>query len=162
MKKNIQNLFLLLLLLLALPQFSQAQSEKRITELICDSRPLLKQAILEGGVSGVLMADGPYTFFAPAEAALQDMAGYDQGKLNALLSNHIVPGKILTQDLKDGSKLTTLGGGSLSVFRKGDKILINGIEITAGDQVARNGVVHTVRKWLITPEQKSDRIGMLR
>ncbi|KAA9339989.1 fasciclin domain-containing protein [Adhaeribacter soli] len=45
----------------------------------------------------------------------------------------------------------TLGGKEVTVFRKGNQVLINGVKITQADNVARNGVMHTVNNWLVAP-----------
>ena len=95
--------------------------------------------------------------FAPTNAAFQKLpvatlhAVQDDPKLLAtVLTYHVVPGALKLADLKPG-KLTTVSGIDLDVTRQGDKVLINGVEIAAGDIVASNGIVHVVGDVLLPP-----------
>jgi len=126
-------------------------ARKMIMEQVCDTRPLLKEVLMQAGLSGVLMDAGPYTFFAPSDAALQQYKTTDPGKLKAILMSHVVAGQLMPDDFKDGSKLTTLSGIEISIIRKKDQLLLNGVRLTSTGPVAKNGVVHQVENWLVTP-----------
>ena len=151
MKTTLQTLSLALLLLFVTAFTVQKPAGKMLMEQICHSRPLLKETLMQAGLSGVLMDAGPYTFFAPSDAALEKYKNTDPGKLKAILMSHVVPGRLLQEDFKDGSKLTTLSGKEITVFRKGNQLLINGVRLTSGDEMAQNGVMHQVENWLVTP-----------
>lgn len=152
MKTKLHFAFLALILffLAAVPGYSQ-NAGKLILENICDNRPVLKETLVQAGMAPVLTGAGPYTFFAPSDEALNQMKSADPGKLKDLLMNHLIAGRYLKDDFKDGSKMMTMGGKEVTVFRKGGNVLINGVKITQPDAVAKNGVMHMVSTWLTTP-----------
>jgi uncharacterized surface protein with fasciclin (FAS1) repeats len=152
MKKIIHLSFLTFALVLFshLSGWSQ-DAGKLLMEQIGANRPALKEILVQAGMSPLLMDSGPYTFFAPSDEALQKLKNTDSGKLKEILMNHIIAGRHLKDDFKDGSKLTTLGGRDISVFRKGSSVLINGVKISEPDLVAKNGVMHKVSNLLVNP-----------
>ena len=145
--------FALTLVLLAFSAFTFQKdiAGKMLMEQICETRPALKETLMQAGLSPLLMNNGPYTFFAPSDAALAKYKNTDPGKLKDVLMNHVVAGRMLQEDFKDGSKITTLGGKEISVIRKGDQLLINGARVLNTEQAAKNGVMHQVENWLVTP-----------
>lgn len=109
----------------------------------------------EAGLGKLLAGNGSYTVFAPSNEDFNP--GNASGdKLRALITYHIVPGKIDTKvmerDIKDGSGraiYTSLEGGKLWAMKEGDKIVIkdekgNKINIVDADNYMTNGVVHEV------------------
>lgn len=154
MKATLQTLFYLFLTAIMLGFTGKDQStDKLIMEQICNSRPALKETLKQAGLAPMLMDPGPYTFFAPSDEALQQLQNTDPGKLKEVLMNHLVVGKMMKEDFKDGSKVATLGGKELSVFRKKNELLINGAQITEPDIVTKNGIIHTVNNLVVTPNQ---------
>lgn len=128
---------------LALPLKTKAQ-EKNLIQLICDTRPALKEALKQTGLTAALSGGGPYTFFAPSDKMLQKLSETGLGPMRNQLMNQIVAGKLTTDDLKDGSKLTTLGGAQLSVFRKRNEIYIDAVRISEPNINATDGIMHIV------------------
>ncbi|MGD9703364.1 MAG: fasciclin domain-containing protein [Acidimicrobiia bacterium] len=113
--------------------------------------------VVDAGLIEALRAPGPITVFAPtneAFAALPDgtlaSVRADKDLLTTVLTYHVVPGKLPLADLQPGT-LETLAGIDLTVTREGDTVLINGIEIAAGDVEATNGVVHVMSGVLVPP-----------
>jgi uncharacterized surface protein with fasciclin (FAS1) repeats len=113
--------------------------------------------VVDAGLVDTLRGPGPFTVFAPTNAAFDKLpletlhAVQDDPKLLAtILTYHVVPGALKLADLKPG-KLTTVAGIDLVVTRQGDKVLINGSPIAAGDVVATNGVVHVMGDVLLPP-----------
>ena len=113
--------------------------------------------VVDAGLVDTLRGPGPFTVFAPTNAAFQKLpldalhSVQDDPKLLAtVLTYHVVPGALKLADLKPG-KLTTVAGIDLTVTRQGDKVLINGFEIAAGDVVASNGIVHVMGDVLLPP-----------
>jgi uncharacterized surface protein with fasciclin (FAS1) repeats len=152
MKKAIHiYLFSLFLILFSSLSGRSQNPDKRLMEQIGANRPLLKETLVQAGLSPLLMDGGPYTFFAPSDEVLQKIKNTDPGKLKAILMDHIISGRFLKDDFKDGSKLKTLSGREVSVFRKGNNVLINGTKIIEPDLVANNGVMHTVNNLLVNP-----------
>jgi uncharacterized surface protein with fasciclin (FAS1) repeats len=66
------------------------------------------------------------------------------GTMRDQLLNQIVAGRLTTDDLKDGSKLTALGGAPLSVFRKRNEIYINAVRISEANLLATDGILHII------------------
>ena len=113
--------------------------------------------VVDAGLVDTLRGDGPFTVFAPTDAAFAKLpldalhAVQDDPKLlTTVLTYHVVPGALKLADLEPG-KLTTVAGLDLEVTREGDKVFINGNEIAAGDVEASNGIVHVMGDVLLPP-----------
>jgi uncharacterized surface protein with fasciclin (FAS1) repeats len=113
--------------------------------------------LVDAGLVSALRDPGPFTVFAPTNAAFQKLpldalhAVQDDPKLlTAVLTYHVVPGSLKLADLQPG-KLTTVAGLDLVVTRDGDKVFINGFQIAAGDVVASNGIIHVIGDVLLPP-----------
>ena len=113
--------------------------------------------VVDAGLLDALRDKGPLTVFAPTDAAFAKLpadalhAVQDDPKLlTTVLTYHVVPGALKLADLKPG-KLTTVSGLDLDVTRDGDKVLINGFPIAAGDVEASNGIVHVMGDVLLPP-----------
>ena len=124
------------------------------------------QALQSSGLIETLRGAGPYTVFAPTNAAFDAipeetrtrlMAPEQREQLIELLSYHIVPGTVTAADLRGAidrgqggrAELATVTGANLSLFREGDVIIVsdgaNGrARVTQADQNQANGVVHSV------------------
>lgn len=113
--------------------------------------------VVDAGLVDTLRGTGPFTVFAPTDDAFAKLpldalhsVQDDQKLLTTVLTYHVVPGALKLADLKAG-KLTTVAGLDLEVTRQGDKVLINGFEIAAGDVAASNGIVHVMGDVLLPP-----------
>jgi uncharacterized surface protein with fasciclin (FAS1) repeats len=113
--------------------------------------------VVDAGLVDTLREPGPFTVFAPTNAAFQKLpvdtlhSVQDDPKLLAtVLAYHVVPGALKLADLQPGA-LTTVAGIDLTVTREGDKVLINGYEIAAGDVEASNGIIHVMGDVLLPP-----------
>ena len=113
--------------------------------------------VVDAGLVDTLRGDGPFTVFAPTDAAFAKLpldalhsVQDDPKLLTTVLTYHVVPGALKLADLEPG-KLTTVSGLDLEVTREGDKVLINGNEIAAGDVEASNGIVHVMGDVLLPP-----------
>ena len=113
--------------------------------------------VVDAGLVETLRGTGPFTVFAPTNAAFQKLpvdtlhSVQDDNKLlTTVLTYHVVPGALKLADLKPG-KLTTVAGIDLTVTRDGDTVSINGVPIAAGDVMASNGVIHVIGDVLLPP-----------
>ena len=113
--------------------------------------------VVDAGLVETLRGKGPFTVFAPTNDAFKKLpvatlhSVQDDPKLLAtVLTYHVVAGALKLADLKPG-KLKTVAGADLEVTRQGDKVLINGTEIVAGDVIASNGIVHVIGDVLLPP-----------
>jgi uncharacterized surface protein with fasciclin (FAS1) repeats len=114
----------------------------------------LVAAVQAAGLVDTLKTAGPFTVFAPTNAAFDKLpAGTvemlvkpeNKEKLTSILTYHVVPGKYLSNDLKDGMTLKTVQGENLTFTEKDGKWWINGeamIEIP--DVVSSNGVTYVI------------------
>lgn len=131
-------------------------------------------ALQASGLIDTLRGAGPYTVFAPSNAAFEALpedararlAAPDQrDRLIALLSYHIVPGTVTTADITGAvarapggrAELATVTGANLSLFREGEAIIVSDganarARITRGDQTAANGIVHSIDTVLMPDE----------
>lgn len=113
----------------------------------------LVAAVKAAGLAETLKGAGPFTIFAPTNAAFSALpAGTVDGllkpekkaDLTKILTYHVVAGAVKAADLKDGQKVKTLQGGELLVSIKDGKVKINGANVTAADLSGSNGVIHVI------------------
>lgn len=111
-------------------------------------------AVKAAGLVDTLKSAGPFTVFAPNNAAFAKLpAGTvdtllkpeNKSQLVDILTYHVVSGRYKMADLKDGMTLTTVEGKMLTVKRTGDKIWLNGAAmIETPDVISSNGVTHVI------------------
>ena len=113
---------------------------------------LLKKA----GLAGTLQGRGPFTVFAPTDAAFAKVPkatlaalGKDRAKLRAVLLYHVVKGKVTAKQVVKLRSAKTLNGQSVPIRVRGGKVTVGGAAVTATDVAASNGVVHVINKVLI-------------
>lgn len=132
-----------------------AKVEADIVDLAVQTEFLstLVAAVKAGDLVDVLKGDGPFTVFAPTNEAFAKLpAGTvenllkpeNKAQLVAVLTYHVVPGKVMSTDLKDGMKAKTAQGGEVTISLKDGKAMVNGATVTAADIEASNGVVHVI------------------
>jgi uncharacterized surface protein with fasciclin (FAS1) repeats/predicted lipoprotein with Yx(FWY)xxD motif len=117
----------------------------------------LATAVTEANLVGALSGEGPFTVFAPTNAAfaalpegtLEALLADAEGALTDILLYHVVPGRALSTDLSDGQTLTTLLGEDLTVSITEAGVFINGAEVTIANLEAENGVVHVINAVLV-------------
>lgn len=112
----------------------------------------LVAAVKAAGLVEALKGDGPFTVFAPSDEAFAKLpAGTVESllqpanidKLKAILTYHVVSGKILSADVRPGS-VETLQGSKLSVSSKNGALMVDQAKIVATDVTATNGVIHVI------------------
>jgi uncharacterized surface protein with fasciclin (FAS1) repeats len=118
----------------------------------------LEKALDDTGLRKQLAGKGPFTLFAPSNAAFKMLGRKrsaalvaDPKALKVVLLNHIVKGKYTTGDLgklPHLGKLKTLGGGELVVFNKG-ALLVNMSKPYQADKKATNGIMHIMDRVLM-------------
>lgn len=138
------------------------QSSKNIMQTLSGQAALstFSATIQKSDAAATLASPGPFTVFAPSDAAFKALPSdtltkwqqpASQEKLSAILKFHVVPGRLTVADLKDGQKLKTVNGEELSVTKADGKVTINGAQVTQADLTASNGVVHVVNEVLLPP-----------
>lgn len=120
----------------------------------------LVAAVKAGDLVDVLKGDGPFTVFAPTNEAFAKLpAGIvenllkpeNKAQLVKILTYHVVPGKVMSSDLKNGQMAKTVEGSSIKVTLMDGKAMINNATVTAADIVADNGVVHVIDTVIMPP-----------
>jgi uncharacterized surface protein with fasciclin (FAS1) repeats len=115
-------------------------------------------AVKAAGLVETLKGAGPFTVFAPTNAAFEALpAGTVEGllkpenkqKLTTVLTYHVVPGALKAADMKDGQELTTVEGEKLKVSVKDGQVMVGGATVTIPDVVSSNGVTHVIDKVLL-------------
>ena len=109
----------------------------------------LATALTAAGLIDTLKGKGPFTVFAPTDAAFAkipkadlDKLLADKAKLTAVLTYHVVPGKVMVKDVKAG-KVKTVQGSEITVATAGG-VTVDGAKVSATDIVADNGVIHVI------------------
>ena len=117
------------------------------TAVAAGSFNTLATALGAAGLVDTLKGKGPFTVFAPTDAAFAkipkadlDALLKDKAKLTAVLTYHVVSGKVMAADVKAG-KVKTVQGSELTVSTMGG-VMVDGAKVTATDIVADNGVIH--------------------
>jgi len=122
-----------------------------------DVHNTLETAVLLAGLDGALQGDGPFTVFAPTDAAfaalpsevLDAVLADPSGLLTDILLYHVVGAAALSTDLSDGQEITTLLGADVVVTINMDGVFINNAQVIVADIIADNGVVHVIDAVLI-------------
>ena len=133
---------------------------KNIVENAVNSKDhtTLVAAVKAAGLVDTLSGKGPFTVFAPTNAAFGKLpAGTvdtlvkpeSKATLTKILTSHVVPGKLNAADLKDGQKLKTVEGEELTVKASGGKVMIvdakgGSSTVTIADVNQSNGVIHVI------------------
>jgi uncharacterized surface protein with fasciclin (FAS1) repeats len=109
----------------------------------------LAAALKAADLVDTLKGSGPFTVFAPTDAAFAkipkadlDALLADKAKLTAVLTYHVVPGLVMSKDVKAGM-VKTVQGSSLTVSTMGG-VKVDNANVTAVDIVADNGVIHVI------------------
>ena len=119
----------------------------------------LVAAVSAAGLVDTLKSDGPFTVFAPTNAAFAALPEgtvetllkpENKDQLTAILTYHVVLGKVMSGDLSNGMTATTAQGGDLTIMTEGG-VMVNGANVTAADIEASNGVIHVIDA-VILPE----------
>lgn len=113
----------------------------------------LAAALTAAGLVPTLKGAGPFTVFAPTDAAfaklpkgtVEDLLKPEnKAKLTAILTYHVVPGKVMAADVVKLTSAKTVQGGSAKVSTMGGTVMIDTAHVTATDIGASNGVIHVI------------------
>jgi uncharacterized surface protein with fasciclin (FAS1) repeats len=136
---------------------------KNIVELAVSTDILstLVAAVKAGGLVETLNGDGPFTVFAPTNAAFEKLpAGVlekllkpeNKAALQKVLTYHVIPAQVKSTDLSDGQMATTVEGNKIEVSLDGQKVMINNAQVVKADIMATNGVVHVIDTVILPPD----------
>jgi len=117
----------------------------------------LVAAVTAADLVETLKGDGPFTVFAPTDeafAALPEgtveslLLPENKDQLIAVLTYHVVPGKVMSTDLSDDMTATTVQGGTITIDLD-DGVMINDASVVTADIEAENGVIHVIDKVIL-------------
>ena len=118
----------------------------------------LTKLLKSAGLVATLRQAGPYTVFAPTDAAFAKVPKgtlnallADKAKLRAVLLYHVVAGKVTAKDVAMLDAAKTANGKSVSIRVSGGNVFVNGASVTTADVMASNGVIHVINRVLIPP-----------
>ncbi len=134
---------------LAVAAFSVQAKDIVDTAVAAGNFKTLATALQAAGLVDTLKGPGPFTVFAPTDAAFAKVPKAqlaallaDKAKLTAVLTYHVVPGKVMAKDVKAG-KVKTVQGSELTIATAGG-VMVDNAKVTATDIVADNGVIHVI------------------
>ena len=148
-------------LLIAGPAFAGGHSKDIVDAAVgAGSFGTLVAAVQAAGLVDTLKGEGPFTIFAPTDAAFAALpAGTveellkpeNKDKLTAILNYHVVAGKVMSGDLSDGMTAATVNGANITIGTTGG-VTVNGANVTQADIEASNGVIHVIDAVILPPE----------
>ena len=131
------------------------------TAAAADQFKTLVKAVKAAELVETLKGEGPFTVFAPTDEAFDKVPKEtleallkDKKKLAAVLTYHVVPGKVTAADVVKLTSAKTAQGKELKIAVKDGKVTVNGANVVKTDIVCKNGVVHVIDAVLLPPEEK--------
>jgi uncharacterized surface protein with fasciclin (FAS1) repeats len=126
----------------------------------------LVAAVKAAGLVETLKGDGPFTVFAPTDAAFAKLPTgtlesllkpENKAILTNILTYHVVPGEVMAADVVKMNDIKTVQGGSVKVTVMGDKVMINNANVVKTDIPTSNGVIHVIDTVLMPNTSESFR-----
>mgnify|MGYP000689238713 CR=1 FL=1 len=146
------------------PTAAQAQDKDIVeTAVAAGTFNTLAAALTAAGLIETLKGPGPFTVFAPTDAAFAKIPAAalkallaDKEKLTAVLTYHVVPGTVLASQVVGMREAGTVQGGKIAIRVVRGKVKLNGrTTVTATDIKAKNGVIHVIDRVLMPPASMS-------
>ncbi|MBG6111929.1 putative surface protein with fasciclin (FAS1) repeats [Flavobacterium sp. CG_9.10] len=136
---------------------NEMKMSKDIVAIASTDAKTLAAAVTAAGLVPTLQGEGPFTVFAPTDAAFAGIQSEvdkllkpeSKDQLSKILTYHVVSGKMKAADLKDGQELTTVEGSKLKVMVKDGHVMVGNAKVTTADINATNGVIHVIDKVLL-------------
>ena len=131
------------------------------TAVAADDFNTLAAALQAADLVGALQGEGPFTVFAPTDAAFATLPEgtvesllkpENKDQLTAVLLYHVVPGKIMSSDISGTANPETLQGSTVAVIAAGGGVTVNGANVVAADVDASNGVIHVIDAVILPPQ----------
>lgn len=143
----------------------KAQEETNILELTSETEALstLATAVEAADLEATFQSEGPYTVFAPTNEAFENLPEgvlnellkpENKEKLVAVLTYHVVPGEVMSDDVNKTMKAKTIQGSNASIKSNGESVMIENAEVVKADMDASNGVVHVIDEVILPPSIK--------
>ncbi|CAA9304676.1 MAG: hypothetical protein AVDCRST_MAG89-720 [uncultured Gemmatimonadetes bacterium] len=124
-----------------------------------DNFETLVQAVTAADLAGTLSGSGPFTVFAPADAAFDKLPSgalnnllADRAALRSVLTYHVVSGRLTAADLEGRDYVTTVSGERLRVRTMNGRVMVGNATVSTADVAASNGVIHAIDTVLMPPQ----------
>ena len=134
---------------IALASLSAQAADIVDTAIAAGNFKTLATALTAAGLVDTLKGPGPFTVFAPTDEAFAKIPKADldkllanKAKLKAVLTYHVVSGKVMSADIKPG-KVKTVEGKNVKITTAGG-VKVNNAKVVAADVAADNGVIHAI------------------
>ncbi len=131
------------------------------TAVAAGSFKTLATALKAAGLIETLKGKGPFTVFAPTDEAFAkipkaqlDALLKDAKALAAVLTYHVVAGKVMAADVVTLKEAKTVNGASAKIMVAGGKVMVDGANVVKTDIVASNGVIHVIDAVIMPPKSK--------
>jgi uncharacterized surface protein with fasciclin (FAS1) repeats len=131
------------------------------TAVAAGSFKTLATALQAAGLVETLKGKGPFTVFAPTDEAFAkipkaqlDALLKDKKALAAVLTYHVVAGKVLAADVVKIKEAKTVNGASAKITVNGGKVMVDGANVVKTDIIASNGVIHVIDAVIMPPKGK--------
>jgi uncharacterized surface protein with fasciclin (FAS1) repeats len=140
-----------------------AKKMKTIVDLAAKNKSFktLVAALKAAELVDTLAEEGPYTVFAPTDAAFAALPKEtlkkllkpeNKGKLQEILKYHVISGAVTSKMIKPG-QVETLEGSKITLKVKGKRVMVNNAKVINADMKASNGVIHAIDRVLMPPQQ---------
>jgi PGF-CTERM protein len=135
-------------------------SQKNIvdTAIAAGNFKTLTEAVKAAGLVETLSGPGPFTVFAPTDEAFAkvpkdvlDALMANKTLLTAVLTYHVVPGAVMSSDLKDGMSVKTVEGSDVKIAISPAGVMVNNAKVIQPDIKASNGVIHAIDTVILPP-----------
>lgn len=154
-----KKLFVTALATLALSTVAMAQEKDIVdTAVSAGSFNTLVAAVKAAGLVDTLKSAGPFTVFAPTDAAFAKLpAGTVEGllknpeKLKKILTYHVVSGDVMAADVVKLSEAKTVEGSEVKIMVRGGKVMVNNAHVVKADIKCTNGVIHVIDTVIMPP-----------
>lgn len=159
MQGLIKSIAAAMLIAMSAQAFADMHGKKDIvdTAVAADNFNTLVTAVQAAGLVETLKGDGPFTVFAPTDAAFAaipeaDLEALlaDKEQLTAVLTYHVVPGKVMAADVVELDSATTVQGSDVDIEVVDGGVTVDGANVVTTDIETSNGVIHVIDA-VITP-----------
>jgi uncharacterized surface protein with fasciclin (FAS1) repeats len=143
----------------ALPALADMHAEEAASADIVETAAAAGQfetlaaALEAAGLTDTLKGDGPFTVFAPTDEAFAKLPegtiesllkSENRDQLVAILTYHVVPGKVTAAEVATLDETATVNGADLTIDASGSRVKVNDAEVITADVAASNGVIHVI------------------
>lgn len=140
------------------------ESAKDVVKIAAGSKDhtTLVAAIKQADLVNALSNAGPFTVFAPTNAAFEKlpketldnlMKEENKAQLQDILQYHVYVGSLKTDMMQDGQTLNQVNGGNITISKKDDKVMVNNSATVLASIPASNGIIHVIDGVLLPPSK---------